>query len=66
MNKFNILIKRLSFQNRTILGKACGILTIAWCAHVFFQSFSNLLNRPDIFFIICTFLGFLVFTVEKK
>ena len=66
MNKLNIIMQKFSFHNRTILGKTCGILTIAWCTRIFFQSFPNPLNRPDLFFIFCTFLGFLIFTFEKK
>ena len=66
MNKLNIVVQKLSFYNRTTLGKLCGIFAITRCIDIFFQSFPNPLNRPDTFFIIFSCLGFLVFTIEKK
>ena len=64
MNKLTNLIKKLSFSERTVLGKFCGIFVIAWSTYIFFQSLS--IDRPDIFFMACNFLGFLVFTIDKK
>lgn len=65
MKQLTNLITKLSFRDRTILGKFCGIFTIAWCTHVLFRS-QLAIDRPDTFFLVCNFLGFLVFKLDKK
>jgi len=66
MNKLNIIMQKFSFSNRTLLGKFCGIFALTLCIEIFFHSFPNPLNRPELFYIIFSWLGFLVFTIGKK
>ena len=33
MNKLNIIMQKLSFSNRTLLGKFCGIFAITLCTY---------------------------------
>ena len=65
MKQLTNLITKFSFKERTILGKFCGIFAIAWFTHIFFQSQLSI-DRPDIFFMVCNFLGFLIFKIDKK
>jgi len=65
MKQLTNLITKFSFKERTILGKFCGIFAIAWFTHIFLRSQLSI-DRPDTFFLVCNFLGFLVFTFDKK
>ena len=65
MKQLTNLITKFSFKERTILGKFCGIFAIAWFTHIFFRSQLSI-DRPDIFFMACNCLGFLVFKIDKK
>ena len=61
----NISLFTNFIANRTILGKICGIFTIAWFIYNLFQLFSPPFSgRPDYFFVISSFLGFIFFKIE--
>ncbi len=63
-----IILMFTQFMNRrSILGKLCGIFTIAWFVYNLLQllpyPFSG---RPDYFLVISSLLGFLFLKIETK